>query len=548
MRKILLSLTMLIAGAMSVWAQVVADGVYTIQADENGKRGYLAASSAYERPVLIEISWDAHSGNSCTTNIVENSKMWYIKTINGVSYLYNIGNGKFIIDNHTDNIFFGEKPYGLNITEYNGYKHIGSGTGVRYLSMGCGTTAPNQVKWEKLTAGDGGCLLTLTPVADGTTTYATQIAAAEEIIALPQDGKAYTIKAKYNDGSFRYIYDNGTKIQMTENETKPNGFSATFVCRVINFAERKFAFVNNDGEYLVFYADGKQGAGSVSTGLAGSYELGEYDAEFTLVHAASLTPTNGSFGDDKMLGCFAMKAYMNGSGMHYLMAGNPNFHNGESNVLYYSGGNRSSFFIFEEAEYANTPELKSVGTSELLSEDLHNKALATFSAPFATVVPEGVKAYTATAYEGGVSLNVIEGAIPANTGVVLVRETAGTVTMKPVTSENVAEVTENAFEHSAGAAKSDFSAGCYVLSAVNGVAGFYKINGGTLAMNKAYLEISSDAQAIRVTRGSEEGTTGIENAEVKVQDAAIVFDLMGRRVETMIEGNIYIVNGKKIIR
>ncbi len=241
--------------------------------------------------------------------------------------------------------------------------------------------------------------------------------------ALPQDGKAYTIKAKYNDGTFRYIYDNGTKIQMTAE--KPANLSATFVCRVADFAARKFAFVNNDGEYLVFYADGKQGAGGVATGLADSYELGNNDAEFTLVHAAGLTPTNGSFGDDKMLGCFAMKAYMNGSDMHYLMAGDPNFHNGESNVLYYSGGNRSSFFIFEEAEYANTPQLKSVGTSDLLSEDLHNKALATFSAPFATVVPEGVTAYTATAYEGGVSLTAIEGAIPANTGVVLVGEPAG---------------------------------------------------------------------------------------------------------------------------
>ena len=174
--------TMLLASLFLVmgtaWAQVLADGVYTIQADENGKRGYLAASSVYERPVLTEISWDAYRGNSCTTNIVENSKMWYIKTINGVSYLYNIGNGEFIIDNNTDNIFFGENPYGLNITEHSGYTHIGSGTGVRFLSMGCGTTAPNQVKWEKGNGNDGGCLLTLTEVENGQTTYATQIATA----------------------------------------------------------------------------------------------------------------------------------------------------------------------------------------------------------------------------------------------------------------------------------------------------------------------------------------------------------------------------------
>ena len=368
-------------------------------------------------------------------------------------------------------------------------------------------------------------------------------------VMMPEDGKAYTIKAKYDNPTvpFRYIYtnieNNNNKIQTHANPSAlPAPYTSdctTFICRALD-TEGEYAFVNYRGEYLVFYADGKKGAGNTNDGLADTYvqQEGDKDAVIKLVPAAESTK----------FGCFIMQAWNSTDrAMFNFMAGDPDFHNAGATDKFFTS-NRSSFFIFEEVEYANTPKLNNVLESALMSDDLHNMALATFSAPFATVVPEGVTAYTATAYNGGVSLNAIEGAIPANTGVVLVGEDAGNVTMKPVTTETVATVNDNAFGHSAGAAKSDFSAGCYVLSAVNGVAGFYKINDGTLAMNKAYLEISSDAQAIRVTRGSEEGTTGIENAEVKVQDAAIVFDLMGRRVETMIEGNIYIVNGKKIIR
>ena len=180
MRKFTLILASLFL-SLGAMAQTLADGVYTIQADENGKRGYLAASDSYERPVLTEISWTNYSGNSCE-DIMENGKYWYLKTEDGVSYLYNIAKGKFVMDNATDDIYFGA-PYGFNVTEHTvgsvTYIHVGSGTGTRFLSMGCGATAPNQVKWEKGNANDGGCLLTFTLVENVTTDFATQIEQAK---------------------------------------------------------------------------------------------------------------------------------------------------------------------------------------------------------------------------------------------------------------------------------------------------------------------------------------------------------------------------------
>ncbi len=44
-----------------------------------------------------------------------------------------------------------------------------------------------------------------------------------------------------------------------------------------------------------------------------------------------------------------------------------------------------------------------------------------------------------------------------------------------------------------------------------------------------------------------DNTTGVEETIMDGQEALVIYDLMGRRVETMTEGGIYIVNGKKIV-
>ena len=187
MKKLLLSLVALLAtvGARAQSEPVLADGVYTIQADVNGRRGYLAATDNDDRPVLADISWKEgnidYTGNSAS-NVLENSKNWYVSTKNGVTYLYNVAKGEFIYDNGTDDIYFGE-PFALYVTEHNNYVHVGSGTGKRYLSMGCGAQAPNQVKWEKNDGNDGGCLLTFTLVESGTETFNTQIDAAKAALS-----------------------------------------------------------------------------------------------------------------------------------------------------------------------------------------------------------------------------------------------------------------------------------------------------------------------------------------------------------------------------
>ena len=220
--------------------------------------------------------------------------------------------------------------------------------------------------------------------------------------------------------------------------------------------------------------------------------------------------------------------------------GNPVFD--QATAPFYND-NFSSAFIMDEVEYANKPNLNAVGTSELLTSDLHNKVMATFSAPFATVAPDGVTAYYATDGGSYVSLQKIEGAIPANTGVILIGnyDESIAVTMVPAANEVVATIEGNVLAHSAGAAV-EISGG-YILAAKNGVAGFYKANPGILAMNKAYVAVNGTQEAVEVRLP---GTTGIESVKVK-NEVKTIYDLTGRRVEAITAPGIYIINNKKVL-
>ena len=96
--------------------------------------------------------------------------------------------------------------------------------------------------------------------------------------------------------------------------------------------------------------------------------------------------------------------------------------------------------------------------------------------------------------------------------------------------------------------------------------GYYALSGGvwqpvaadaSLGAFRFYLKVDSRSgvnaakgNAIRMRvideNGNDEGTTGIDNSELKTQNSELIFDLQGRRVENPTKG-VYIVNGKKTI-
>ena len=172
-------------------------------------------------------------------------------------------------------------------------------------------------------------------------------------------------------------------------------------------------------------------------------------------------------------------------------------------------------------------------------------------------IPSGVKAYVATTApvmdgENGIitMTEIMDGIIPAKTGAVLRGEQA-TYTFEPATEAGGTEVTGNLLHGYAGIAEyetvelpTDGSVN-YVLTVMDGKAGFYRKNAGfKVYNNKAYLNVPGAADARALYFEFDNGTTGIVETENESEKAEI-YDLTGRRVQKVQKG-LYIVNGKKV--
>lgn len=157
----------------------------------------------------------------------------------------------------------------------------------------------------------------------------------------------------------------------------------------------------------------------------------------------------------------------------------------------------------------------------------------------------GITAYTAKVNGNSVTLTSIE-KVPANTPVVVYKDVAATTTFAiPVTTADIAEVSENDLCVSDGA--NAVGDNVYVLGNTNGI-GFYKWTGASLSAGKVYLNVPAGSRDY-LTFAFEDQATGVgaslmNNEKCKVNSA--IFDLQGRRVVNPTKG-LYIVNGKKVI-
>lgn len=177
---------------------------------------------------------------------------------------------------------------------------------------------------------------------------------------------------------------------------------------------------------------------------------------------------------------------------------------------------------------------------------------ATLYAPIALTVPAGATVYTGTLDDTNtyLTLNAIEA------GSTIPEKTAVIVEGTPDETYAFAEATETA-ESVAGndlkgntstVAASTVGGTVYTLQSHEDGVAFKKYTGEKLFGGKSYLVLpaESNALAISFTRGSEEGSTGMDVQSVRPADPTAIYDLTGRRISSMEKG-IYIVNGKKIV-
>ena len=381
-------------------------------------------------------------------------------------------------------------------------------------------------------------------------------------IELPTDGKAYRIKAKYLTGDVRWLKftenasatdeDLRLTLGLTDLNTEPTGYEGTFICHKVN--DNEYIFTTNKGKFLTWCGNGKENLTGKESSFASEYTYGTHNATLKLANTDIKLHPYASL----LFGALTLQGWNNTNGdYHYLMAGETNFgYAGPTDV--YCTNNSSSAFYFEETDYPNVVTL-----TQATGIDDGTKKIATFSAPFAFTVPEGMNAYVVETVPTSSTAQMAQLAtagstVAANTGVILYGATAETqVRMIPAT-ETGASNASSLLGQSAGEAKQivDVTGQTnYILVNKDGNIVFSKAlaNGENknISMNKAYLSIpaGSPVNQFALSFGDEGETTGINAIEAGQagSTAAPVYDLSGRRISQPATRGIYIRGGKKFM-
>lgn len=375
-------------------------------------------------------------------------------------------------------------------------------------------------------------------------------------INLPEDGKAYTFTNVHPNATYgqRYLYyneDGVLSVASRGTETAEElPVSAKFICKQLE--DGRFVFVNNNGKYLVWR--GKDDGTNNHTGGVDAYD-NDYCPMTFVKMVLNGANTNAATSIQDLFGLVAFGGKRNATQNSYFLTSNNNnpiFNQDGSWVLRYSNDHSTAFKV-EEVSYPNKPVMKAANGITNGEEAI--AAVATYCAPFATVLPAGVNAYYATSDEGHyVKLTLLDGAIPANTGVLLTATDDAlvdqTVVMVPAAAEVQGTADGNLF--AADAAKGEYAVGAevnaYVVGKSGETVGFYPLSASnrTMAQGKAYLVLDQALSAVKFYFGGDD-VTGIEAVEKAESNNAPIFDLSGRRVVKAAKGGIYIQNGKKFI-
>lgn len=240
------------------------------------------------------------------------------------------------------------------------------------------------------------------------------------------------------------------------------------------------------------------------------------------------------------------------------LADNPNETSKIISVQLSAGDNRTKFNVKDHSyslgaiqvlvkadvfKYCGIAGLKNIDEMTAISETVavSNAGFATYASDFGLDFSGlDVKAYKATVSGTTITFGKVT-EVPAGEGVLLQGE--GTFEV-PVKSVDAWAADDNAFVRGTGAAVATGDGPYnYILNKVNGVVGFYKANGQTVAKNRAYLQ--STTAAARISLNFDEETTGI--SEVAKSDVSNkVFDLQGRHIAQPTKG-LYIMNGRKVL-
>lgn len=379
-------------------------------------------------------------------------------------------------------------------------------------------------------------------------------------VKYPEDGKAYYIEGVSRGGTRTgYVYYNGTQLKFATELATPMPDEAIYYCHKLG--DRKYMFTTKDGKYLMYATD----SNGERKGMEDAYDANKntltlqpmsYNASSPYTcNNDVLTVNKNTVGLFLIRGKRAYNAQWANYDF-YLMAGfhSGDFHASGNTSVYYTTNAQTSAFKFVEVPQPqnNTITTRAVRLSDAADAETYN--LATYSSPFATTLPNDMKAYTVKNENGTYNLsrlNLTDQVLPANTGVILASNEANTFIPVPATTAPEAP-TDNQLQATSGAAVTvDAATNAYIFTKnKDNVAFFGLLSSDTskrkIEAFKAYLTVGSNAAPrLSLNFGDDNVTTGINTITNGEQKADIIYDLSGRRVMNVQRAGIYIVNGQK---
>ena len=339
-----------------------------------------------------------------------------------------------------------------------------------------------------------------------------------------EDGKAYRIKGRMSDGSFRYIYRDGNQIKWKDSQDNTN--NSIFIAQ--------YDFTANDSSLNLISAVGdlgwNYGGDMGDTYVALKTTTGTADDRFTLYNVQAVG-TGSSY-----------RSYNAYSDTENAKSGNMGYNTRDTGVYKLVDSKGTTDFIFEEVPFEFN-----VGIA-----NGSNAKLGTINLPFATTVHPSITAYAVTGsdenYAYVAPLTLEDNILPANTPVLVEAEEAGTYGFAPAPAS--ANVYETGFAGTLEAEEIPGTTNAYILS-YKGVGThimLYKLSSTSrkINANKAYyIDETGKASALRFVFGE---TTDIEEVKGENGEVEAIYDLQGRKLSEITEPGMYIINGKKVYK
>lgn len=395
--------------------------------------------------------------------------------------------------------------------------------------------------------------------ASSSTTFSTAVATLNAAIntykqatdiQMPEDGHTYVFTNVHPQSGrkyYNYASSGCTMVARGDGDAESLPQSAKFTCRVVG---DKYVFVNNEGKFLSWrYKTPKSGV-TGTNGFTDSYVAATNGMTFAKMQFTSYTTSATSLADlfgYVSFGGLKTDGSSSTASSFFVVKNDGTFDRADLNNWYYNTTYSNAFQV-EEVTYPNTITFNAAEGIDGVEQ------IATFSAPFATVVPQGVTAWYVDQVNTAAHLQSIETgkAIPAGQGVLLTAPQGTTsAIMLPALTETAATIASNGLGASAGAALTltdDTHAYILTRDTENNCTAFCRGRiGSVLKMNKAYLKLASGGSAQSFMMNFGGISTGISQIEAQGSFEAPIYDLTGRRVVRPVKGSLYIQGGKKFI-